>query len=65
MARAQVGHKHRTDEKRDLSEAEVVDIMKRVFKAACERDIYTGDGVDMYIIRADGMENVKFELKKD
>lgn len=61
----QIGHKHRQDQQRELSAEEVVEIVKDLFVTAGERDIYTGDAVDLYVIRADGVENISFDLKKD
>lgn len=60
-----IGHKHRQDEKRDLSAEEAVDIVKHVFTVAAERDIYTGDSVEIKVIRRSGTTTTSFALKTD
>merc|ERR1712071_35480 len=60
-----IGHKNRMDEKRDLTSDEVVEIVKDAFVAAGERDIYTGDAVDIMVITKDGIERQVFKLKAD
>lgn len=42
-----------------------VDLLTDTFISASERDIYTGDGVLISIITANGIENRKVELRKD
>jgi len=49
----------------DLSRKEVEDIVKDAFTSAGERDIYTGDFVDIFTIARDGVIPQKFELKFD
>lgn len=62
----QIGHKNRLDEKRPLSAEEVVAIVKDVFVIATERDIYTGDSVEIKVLRK-GVQPVTevFALKTD
>lgn len=48
-----------------LSEAEAVDLVKDCFATAGERDIYTGDGVDIWIINKDGLRVEHQDLKLD
>lgn len=60
-----IGHKNRLDEKRPLSKEETVAIMKEVFLVATERDIYTGDNVEIKVVTKDGTETEMFPLKKD
>ncbi|XP_062090502.1 proteasome subunit beta type-1 [Humulus lupulus] len=48
-----------------LSEAEAIDLVKTVFVAATERDIYTGDRVEIVILNADGIRREHMELRKD
>eukprot|EP00568_Trieres_chinensis_P013714 CAMPEP_0183294342 /NCGR_PEP_ID=MMETSP0160_2-20130417/2727_1 /TAXON_ID=2839 ORGANISM="Odontella Sinensis, Strain Grunow 1884" /NCGR_SAMPLE_ID=MMETSP0160_2 /ASSEMBLY_ACC=CAM_ASM_000250 /LENGTH=272 /DNA_ID=CAMNT_0025455657 /DNA_START=106 /DNA_END=924 /DNA_ORIENTATION=- len=60
-----IDHKNRNDERRELGREEVVEIVKDAFVTAGERDIYTGDSVDIWIITAEGIEKTSFELKKD
>mmetsp|Transcript_6221 Transcript_6221/g.12290 ORF Transcript_6221/g.12290 Transcript_6221/m.12290 type:complete len:158 (-) Transcript_6221:4852-5325(-) len=52
-------------QKRDLSLEETVDLVKDVFSSACERDIYTGDFLEIYKITKAGSEMERFELKLD
>lgn len=61
----QVGHKNRLDQKRSLSAEEVVAIVKECFVVVSERDIYTGDSVEIKVIRSDGITSELFQLKKD
>lgn len=60
-----MGHKNRLDEKKPLSREEAVAIVKHVFIIATERDIYTGDSVEIKVITKDGIATEIFELKKD
>mmetsp|Transcript_16062 Transcript_16062/g.22590 ORF Transcript_16062/g.22590 Transcript_16062/m.22590 type:complete len:230 (-) Transcript_16062:15-704(-) len=61
----QVGFKTQPSNKRDLSLEEALDLAKDCFTCAGERDIYTGDAVDLLIITKDGVKKEKFELKLD
>lgn len=60
-----VGHKNRLDEKKPLSSDEVISIIKELFIVATERDIYTGDSVEIKLIKKDGVTTEVFQLKKD
>jgi len=60
-----IGHKNRLDEKRVLSAEEVVSIVKELFIVATERDIHTGDAVEIKVIRKEGITTEIFQLKKD
>mmetsp|Transcript_35232 Transcript_35232/g.52398 ORF Transcript_35232/g.52398 Transcript_35232/m.52398 type:complete len:260 (-) Transcript_35232:54-833(-) len=60
-----VGHKNRMDEKRELGAEEVVEILKDAFVTAGERDIYTGDSLEIMIIKKDGIQKQTFALKAD
>ena len=44
---------------------QALDIVKDAFSVAGERDIYTGDTVEIWIMRQAGIEKQSFELKKD
>eukprot|EP01026_Neomeris_dumetosa_P032149 TRINITY_DN2547_c0_g1_i1.p1 TRINITY_DN2547_c0_g1~~TRINITY_DN2547_c0_g1_i1.p1 ORF type:complete len:257 (+),score=42.97 TRINITY_DN2547_c0_g1_i1:69-773(+) len=44
---------------------QAVDLVKNVFTSATERDIYTGDGVEIVIITQDGVKTEYMDLKKD
>merc|ERR1712000_10097 len=47
------------------SSDEVVEFVKDALTSAGERDIYTGDSVDIAVIDKDGVKLIEFELKKD
>ncbi|KAJ0770015.1 Proteasome subunit beta type-1 [Helianthus annuus] len=48
-----------------LSEAEAVDLVKTCFSSATERDIYTGDSVEIIILNANGVRRESEQLRKD
>ncbi|KAJ6390941.1 hypothetical protein OIU77_025030 [Salix suchowensis] len=48
-----------------LSEAEAIDVVKDVFASAAERDIYTGDKLEIVILNVDGIRREYAELRKD
>lgn len=48
-----------------LSEAEAVDLVKDCFASAGERDIYTGDSVDIIIMNRAGLRHEALALKLD
>ncbi|KOM31654.1 hypothetical protein LR48_Vigan01g120900 [Vigna angularis] len=48
-----------------LSESEAVDLVKTVFASATERDIYTGDKVEIVILNASGIRREYMDLRKD
>jgi len=50
---------------KDLNLEEMLDLVKDVYTSCGERDIYTGDSVDIAIITAEGIKVERFELKKD
>lgn len=60
-----IGHKNRCDEKKPISAEEAVAIVKDIFVIATERDIHTGDSVEIKVIRRDGVTTEVFHLKKD
>ena len=45
--------------------AEAVAMAKEAFVTAGERDMYTGDAVEIFAITKDGVAKQRFELKKD
>lgn len=60
-----VGNKNRQDAKTPLTAAEAINIVKEVFVIATERDIYTGDAVEIKLIRKEGITTEVFKLKSD
>lgn len=44
---------------------QALDLVKAAFVAAGERDIYTGDAVEILVIKASGVERHELALKKD
>jgi len=60
-----ITHKNRNDENRPLPAEEVVEIVKDAFVTAGERDIYTGDQLEIMVIRASGITKTTFQLKAD
>ncbi|KAJ3105255.1 Proteasome subunit beta type-1 [Phlyctochytrium planicorne] len=62
----QVGRKHHASGRGQLPTVDTaLKIVKDAFSGATERDIYTGDYLEVYIIRATGTTYERFELKKD
>ena len=60
-----IGHKNRCDPKKPISADEAVQIAKDVFIIATERDIYTGDCVEIKLIKKEGTTTELFSLKRD
>ena len=48
-----------------LSQEKAVNLVKDVFISASERDIYTGDEVELHVITKDGVKTERFPLRKD
>ncbi|NP_001147213.2 Proteasome subunit beta type-1 [Zea mays] len=48
-----------------LSESDAVDLVKDVFASATERDIYTGDRLEIVVINKSGTHREYIELRKD
>jgi len=61
----QIAFKTQPKNKRDLSLEETIDLVKDAFTCCGERDIYTGDSVEIFIITKAGVKVETFELKKD
>lgn len=61
----QVAFKTQPGNKRDLTLDETVDLVKDAFTCCGERDIYTGDNVNIAIITSEGTRFETFELKRD
>ena len=60
-----IGHRNRLDPQNDLPAEEVVEIIKDAFLSAGERDIYTGDTVEIMIVTKEGIQKTSFQLKAD
>ena len=56
---------NRTDKAPPLTLEDAVNLIKDCFITAGERDIKTGDAVEIMSITKDGMKKEIFELKKD
>jgi len=50
---------------KEFTPEEAIDLLKDAFTSAGERDIYTGDFVDICRIDSKGVHLIKFELKED
>ncbi len=60
-----VAHHHRQDPKVPLTVEEAISIVKEVFIVATERDIHTGDNVEIKVITKAGIQTINFPLKTD
>ncbi|ORZ35218.1 proteasome beta subunit [Catenaria anguillulae PL171] len=63
----QVGFKNMPQEKNppSLPLDKAIQLVKDAFTSATERDIYTGDQVEIYIITKDGVRKESYPLKRD
>lgn len=61
----QVDFKTQKQNKVPLDVDDALDLMKDVFNGAAERDIYTGDAIDIAIITSEGIKWEKAELRRD
>jgi 20S proteasome subunit beta 6 len=61
----QIEAKTQPKNKKVFTLEETLTLVKDVFSSIGERDIYTGDEVDIYIITKDGVKLEKFQLKLD
>lgn len=62
----QIGFKNQEGvEKLPLSRDKAVSLVKDVFSAAAERDIYTGDAVVIHVVDKNGVSEEAFPLRRD
>eukprot|EP00930_Biecheleria_cincta_P029744 TRINITY_DN2065_c0_g3_i1.p1 TRINITY_DN2065_c0_g3~~TRINITY_DN2065_c0_g3_i1.p1 ORF type:complete len:220 (-),score=45.45 TRINITY_DN2065_c0_g3_i1:165-824(-) len=62
---AQLGKENQTIETPALNKAEIVELSKDVLSSVGERDIFTGDYGEIFIIDAGGITKASFDLKQD
>ena len=53
------------EEKKPIPADEALHMIKDIFIIATERDIHTGDNVEIKVITKDGVKTEVFPLKKD
>ena len=51
--------------KEPITKEKAVSLVKDVFISAAERDIYTGDGLQVHVISAEGIETELIPLRRD
>ena len=62
----QIGFKNQAGVvKEPITREKAISLVKDVFISAAERDIYTGDGLQIHVISADGTEIELLPLRKD
>lgn len=61
----QVGFKNQHGQKQPLSLAAAISLAKDAFTSATERDIHTGDCLEIWVITKEGVQLEKYPLKKD
>jgi 20S proteasome subunit beta 6 len=62
---SQIGHKNWNGPAPELTLARAISIAKDAFTSATERDIYTGDCLELFIITRDGLKVETYPLKRD
>lgn len=60
-----ITHKNRMDDMPELTAERAVQIVKEVFVSAGDRDIYTGDTLEILTLHQDAVYTEAFPLKKD
>eukprot|EP01147_Barroeca_monosierra_P004547 gene4547-8569_t len=62
----QIGRKNIDGEQyKPISKEQAVSVIRDVFTSAAERDIYTGDQVEIAVVTADGVDVQRFNLRRD
>lgn len=62
---SQIGFKHQESNAKPLSLQETLRIVKDAFTSATERDIYTGDFLQIFVVTKNGVSEEIMPLKKD
>jgi len=62
---AQLGKENQTIDTPALNKAQVVELCQDVLSSVGERDIFTGDYAEIFVIDAGGVSKVDFDLKQD
>lgn len=62
---SQVGFKHQPGKEGTLSLEEAIRVARDAFTSATERDIYTGDFLEIFVVKKEGTEKLRFDLKRD
>lgn len=66
MSCYQIGFKNmESAEKLPLTQEKAVQLVKDVFISAAERDVYTGDALQICVITKEGVKEQSFPLRKD
>lgn len=53
------------DKKPPITEQSAIDLIYRAFRSAAERDIYTGDKLEIIVLNKEGTRTVWKQLRKD
>ena len=53
-----------SDFKEGMSEEEAVEVAKKALTVAMERDVYSGNGIDLAVITKEGFKVLEFEVKR-
>ncbi|CEL93850.1 unnamed protein product [Vitrella brassicaformis CCMP3155] len=61
----QIGKTNQTKQLEPLDKTDLIDLAKDVIAAAGERDIYTGDYAEVYVIDETGVNKSKVDLRKE
>lgn len=61
----QIALKHQNAPEVPLPFEKALRIARDAFTSATERDIHTGDYLEVFVVRADGVTKTLYELKKD
>ncbi|XP_067945634.1 proteasome subunit beta type-1-like [Watersipora subatra] len=62
---SQIGHKNQREAAAPLTLEKAIVVARDVFISAAERDIYTGDAIQLQVITKDGIKQDTFPLRRD